>query len=185
MKRTKKLTFCAMMTAMATVLMLLSKLIPSPWLQGGSVTIASAVPIIAASLIYGWKWGILTSLTYAIIQLITGFYPPPTQNLLSFILVIVFDYLFAFGILGIAGIFYKKKKPFTIPLSGFIVTFLRYICHIISGILIWGVYKDASQTLIGYSIIYNGSYMIPEIIITTVTLAFLIKILQKVRENRR
>ncbi len=172
MKKTKKLTTCALMIATSTVLALLSKLIPSPWLQGGSVTIASAVPIILVALVYGPKWGLLSSVTYSLIQMIMGFYPPPTPNLLNFVLVVFLDYIAAFGVFGLAGLFYKKDMPITIPFSGLVVTFLRYVCHILSGILIWGVYAEEGQTVFAYSLIYNGTYMIPEIIITTITLCF-------------
>ena len=175
MKKTKKLTTCALFIATAVTLAVISKLIPAPWLQGGSVTLASAVPIILASILYGPKWGVLTSCAYAIIQMIMGFYPPPTQTILNFLLVVCLDYLFAFGAFGLAGLFYKKDKAFTIPLSGFIVTLIRYVCHIISGILIWGVYAEEGQSVLVYSLVYNGTYMIPEIIITTVVLTFFMR----------
>ena len=178
-EKTKKLTVCACLVALSVVLAFLSKLIPAPWLQGGSVTLASAVPVIVASLLFGWKWGILASLTYAVLQIITGFYPPPTKSILDFFLVVFLDYILAFGVFGIASLFYKKGKGFTIPLSGFIVLTLRYVCHIISGVLIWGVYAEEGQTVLAYSVLYNGSYMIPEIIITTVVLAMLIKFIKK------
>ena len=179
MEKTRKLTICALLVALATVLAFLSKIIPAPWLQGGSITIASAVPIIIASLLFGWRWGILSSLTYAIIQMMTGFYPPPTKALSDFFLVVMLDYVLAFGVFGLASFFYKKEKAYTIPVSGFIVMCLRYLCHILSGILIWGVYAEEGQTVLAYSVIYNGSYMIPEIIITTVVLAGLIKLIKK------
>lgn len=175
MKKTKKITTCALLVAMATVLAWVSKIIPSPWLQGGSITIASSVPIIIASILFGTKWGLASSLVYAIIQMIMGFYPPPTQTLLNFILVIGLDYILAFGVYGIAGLFCKIEKPATIPVAGFIVMCLRYVCHILSGLLIWGVYADEGQSIVAYSLTYNGSYMIPEIIITTIVLALLQK----------
>lgn len=168
------------MIALSTILVMLSKLIPSlPW--GGSVTLASAVPIIILSIKYGSKWGIFSAVIFSIIQMITGFYPPPTQTFFDFILVIFLDYIFAFGVYGLAGLFYNKfnKKIWSIPLAGGIVTILRYICHILSGILIWGVYADEGQTVLAYSIIYNGSYMIPEIIITTVVLGLVAKLIKK------
>ena len=55
MNTTKKLTTSALLVALATVLMWVSKLIPAPWLQGGSVTIASMVPIIAVGIMFGTK----------------------------------------------------------------------------------------------------------------------------------
>lgn len=170
MSKTKKMTTCAMLIALAAVLAQLSKLIPSPWLQGGSVTLAASVPVVIASAVFGVRWGLLSSAVYAVIQLITGFYPPPTQTLLNFILVIVLDYLLAFGVYGIAGIFCRVKKPLTIPLAGAAVMCMRFLCHILSGLLIWGVYAEEGQSIFVYSFLYNGSYMVPEIIITVIVL---------------
>ncbi len=181
MSKTKKLTLSAIMVALSTVLVILSKLIPAPWLQGGSITLASMVPIIAASIILDFKWGMLTGIVFSLIQMMTGFYPPPTQNFISFFLVVMLDYIVAFGVLGLSGVFYRlmNKKLWAIPVSGVIVTTLRYVCHIISGILIWGVYAEEGQTVLAYSITYNGSYMIPEIIITGVVLSILSKFIIK------
>ena len=175
MKRTQKLTLCALMIATAVILSLISKIIPAPWLQGGSVTLASAVPIIYIGIRFGIKWGMATSLVYAILQMMMGFYPPPTRTLLSFVLVVFLDYIIAYGVYGLGGLFCSKNKFYTIPLAGFTATFLRYICHILSGILIWGVYAPEGQSVHAYSFIYNGTYMIPEIIITTVVFALLMK----------
>lgn len=177
MKTTKKIAVSAIMTALATVLMLISKLIPAPWLQGGSVTIASMVPIISVGILFGTKWGLYSSLCYALLQMMFGFYPPPTQTLIYFILVVLLDYVFAFGVLGLSGLFYSAlgKKQFAIPISAFIVTLLRYLCHILSGILIWGVYADEGQSVFMYSLIYNGTYMIPEIIVSTIVTTVIFK----------
>ena len=175
MTKTKKLTLCAISVALATVLAMISKIIPAPWLQGGSVTIASMVPIIAVSVAVGSRWGILASVVYALIQMLSGFYPPPTQTIWNFFLVVFLDYIAAFGVLGLAGSIYNitGKKTWAIPVSGAIVTTARYICHILSGLLIWGVYAEEGQSVLAYSLIYNGSYMIPEIIITTAVLWFM------------
>ena len=185
MSKTKKLTLSAVMVALSTVLVILSKLIPAPWMQGGSITLASMVPIIIASIVIDLKWGLLTGIVFSIIQMMTGFYPPPTQNFISFFLVVMLDYVVAFGVLGLAGLFYRlmNKKLWAIPVSGVIVTTLRYVCHILSGILIWGVYAEEGQTVLAYSVTYNGSYMIPEIIITGVVLSILSKFIIKYAKN--
>ena len=174
---TEKITKSALMIALATVLMWVSKILPAPWLQGGSVTIASMVPIIAVGIMFGTKWGLGASLAYAVIQMMFGFYPPPTRTFISFVLVVMLDYILAFGVLGLSGAFYRisGKKAFSAPLAAFVVTLLRYVCHILSGILIWGVYAEEGQTVLAYSLIYNGTYMIPEIIISTVVTAVLFK----------
>lgn len=175
---TKKITKSALMIALATVLMWVSKLIPAPWLQGGSVTLASMVPIILIGIMFGTKWGLGASLAYAVIQMMFGFYPPPTHTFISFVLVVLLDYILAFGVLGLSGLFYRisGKKAFSASLSAFIVTLLRYVCHILSGIIIWGVYAEEGQSVLAYSLIYNGTYMLPEIIISTVVMALLFKI---------
>ena len=181
MSKTKKLTISAIMVALSAVLVIISKLIPAPWLQGGSITLASMVPIIAASIILGTKWGVVCGFVFSLIQMMTGFYPPPTQTFLNFLLVVLLDYVIAFGVLGLADMFYRMlgKKVWSVTISGVIVTFLRYICHILSGILIWGVYAEEGQTVLAYSITYNGSYMIPEIIITGVVLSLISNMILK------
>ena len=183
MTKTKKLTTSAVLIALSTVLVFASKLIPAPWLQGGSVTLASMVPIILKSFINGTKWGILSGFVFSLIQMMTGFYPPPTQNFISFVLVIFLDYIFAFTVLGCADIFKKltKNKPWSECVSGVVVTSFRYFFHILSGILIWGVYAEEGQTVLSYSVIYNGSYMIPEIIITGVVIALITPVIKKLK----
>ena len=175
MSTTQKITKSALMIALATVLMWVSKLLPAPWLQGGSVTLGSMVPIIMTGILLGSKWGLCASLGYALIQMMSGFFPPPTQTFLNFFLVVMLDYILAFGVLGLSGVFYKLsgKRKFSAAFAGFCVSVLRYICHIFSGILIWGVYAENGQSVLAYSIIYNGTYMIPEILITTALLTLI------------
>ena len=183
MTKTKKITISAIMVAMSAVLAMVSKIIPAPWLQGGSITLASMVPIAAVSVILDCRWGVLSAVVYSLIQMMTGFYPPPTQTILNFFFVIFLDYVAAFGVLGFAGGFYKilGRKRWAIPVSGALVALLRYVCHIVSGLLIWGVYAEEGQSVLAYSLVYNGSYMIPEIIITTVALAFMAPIIEKLK----
>ena len=181
MSTTKSITTSAILIALSTVLAFVSKVIPVQFLQGGSVTIASMVPIVVISLKLGTKWGLLSGITYGCIQMLMGFYPAPTPTFINMALVVLLDYIFAFGVLGLASLFYKLlgKKDFAIAVSGCIVTILRYICHIFSGVLIWGVYAEEGQTVLAYSLAYNGGYMIPEIIITTVVLALLTPVFKK------
>ena len=184
MSKSKKITVCAMMAALATILAWLSNMLPFKWLQGGSITLASMVPIIIASIVAGTRWGILTSVVYALLQMfLGGVSAPPVQNFSSYVLVIMLDYIIAFGVLGLAGFFYNLsgKKTFFIPVGAFVVTFLRFICHFLSGIIIWGVYAPEGQSIFLYSLIYNGGYMVPEIIITTIVTALLIPIIKKLK----
>ena len=68
---TKKLTFSAMMIAMAATLAIVCALIPFLNLPfGGGFTIASMLPIVIVSYMYGLRWGLFTSLTYSVVQII-------------------------------------------------------------------------------------------------------------------
>lgn len=165
MKTTRKLTEGAIMIAMAAVLSFIKVPVGA---FGGSVTAASMVPIIVFALRHGTGWGMLASLTYAGIQMLIGFYPPPTPDFLSFVLVIALDYVIAFGVLGLAGLIAKPfgEKRIGAGISAAVTVFLRFVCHLFSGILIWKVYAGEMSAFM-YSLTYNGSYMIFELIITT------------------
>ena len=107
MSKTKKITICAMMVALATVLAWISNALPFKWLQGGSITLASMVPIIVASVITGPKWGLLSSVVYALIQMLMGgVAAPPVQDFFSYLLVIMLDYI----IIQIGRIVYICEK---------------------------------------------------------------------------
>jgi len=164
--KTRKLTMSAIMIAVATVLSLYAVYkLPG----GGSVTLGSMVPIILLSFMFGTKWGVFSAVCHALVQCVIGFAAPPVQNISSFIIVILFDYIFAFGALGVADFFYKIMggKKWGYPIASAVTVFIRFICHLISGVMIWSVYAPEGQSPFMYSLIYNGSYMLPEIILTS------------------
>ena len=171
----RKITETAIMLAVATVLSILQ--FTGPWALGGSITVCSMLPIILIAHRYGTKWGLLTALTYSLLQLLLGIrnvqYAP---NAITAIGIIMLDYILAFGVLGFAASFnslFKNRR--TAILVGIAVTMtLRFFCHFLSGIIIWEALWPNSlgwATWI-WSLSYNGSYMLPEILITG-TAAFL------------
>ena len=97
--RTRMLCEGAIMVALAAVLAMV-KVWEMP--LGGSVTAACMAPIIFIALRYGAKWGLLTGLVFAVIQMIEGFWAPPVRTLLWFFLVVMLDYVLPFGLLGLA-----------------------------------------------------------------------------------
>ncbi|MCJ7714571.1 energy-coupled thiamine transporter ThiT [Candidatus Bathyarchaeota archaeon] len=131
--------------------------------QGGSVTAGSMVPILWLALRRGTKIGLFTGAVYGIVQLLVLPYVyHPIQVLL--------DYPLAFGILGIAGFFQKK------PLVGLVLGISgRFVMHLISGVVFFGIFAPEGMSPIIYSAIYNGSYLIPEIVIS----GFIVYTLQK------
>lgn len=115
-------------------------------------------------------------------------------------LMFVLDYLVAYSVLGLGAIFKKKIKNDSVSLSlgAFTTLSLRYLSHILSGYILYGAWAEWFFTQEGfyswgstimntfsgnalslvYSIIYNGFYMIPEIVITTIVAIIIGKIPQ-------
>lgn len=116
------------------------------------------------------------------------------------ILMLVLDYIVAYTVLGLASMYKKaiKKNWVSLALGAFTVLVLRYASHIASGYILYGAWAEWfftqegfyawGQTILNkfsgnmlslvYSVIYNGFYMIPEIIITTIVAAVAGKIPQ-------
>ncbi len=158
----------AIMIALATVLSMI-KFANLPF--GGSVTLCSMLPLVLIAYRYRWKWGLLTGVVYGLVQMVLG-----ANNLsygtsaLAVILIILFDYLVAFGVIGFAGVFRDKfrNQPLEIALGSFLACALRYICHFISGWAVWYIWAPEGQPAWLYSVTYNATYMIPETIVTIV-----------------
>ncbi|MBS5724196.1 MAG: energy-coupled thiamine transporter ThiT [Clostridiales bacterium] len=167
-KMAVRLTESAIMIALATILSLL-KLVDLP--RGGSITLASMLPVLLIAYRYGTAWGMLTGFVHGVIQLILD--PSvlsPVTGALSVASVIILDYSLAFAVIGLGGLFRKFiKKQNTALLAGSIFTgILRYICHVIVGCTVWAGLSIPTAGALIYSFIYNATYMIPE----TLVLAF-------------
>ena len=170
--KTNNITIGAMMAALATIL---SYITVYTLPNGGSITAASMVPIIIIALTCDFKTAIMTSMTYSVVQLLIKPQLPPAQEFAAFIAAILLDYIIAFSVLGLAGMFAKpfKNKKIGASVSTAIVVFLRFICHFISGILIWYTYAPEGTPVWLYSLTYNGSYMLVEGIISVIVIAFI------------
>lgn len=172
-QKTRTMTRAAIMIALATTLSFF-KVMDLP--TGGSITLGSMIPIILISYMMDFKGAILTSFVYSLLQMmLQGIATPPTENFIWYMLVILLDYVIAYTVLGLAGALTRKISNITIKvISGsVIVLILRFICHFISGILIWGVYAPEGQSVYLYSLLYNGSYMLGELIITVIIMSLI------------
>ena len=171
--KTRTLVECALMIALGTVL---ANIKIYSLANGGSVTLFSMLPFIMISFRHGVKWGLFTGFVNSLLQMLLGFYAPPAPGLLPLAGMILLDYVLAFTLLGLAG---AIAKPFSNKLVGVgvgtaVVCFIRFLCSFLSGVLIWGNLSDGLPAWT-YSLTYNGSYMLPETIMTTVAAVLIYK----------
>lgn len=169
-KKTGTLVECSVLIAMAFVLSFI-KIIDMPY--GGAVTAASMLPIIIAGYRNGLKWGLITSFTYSILQLLTGLsnvsYATSTTAMIAIILL---DYIVAFTVLGLLGVVKKNKhQTGALVLGTLIVCLLRYLCHFITGCTVWAGVSIPTADGALYSLVYNGAYMIPETVVIVYVMA--------------
>lgn len=172
----RRLTESAIMLAAATVLSIIP-LVEMP--LGGKLTPISMLPILLIAYRYKPGWGFLVSFTYGLIQMILGL-----KNLSygtsawAVICIILFDYLVAYGVLGFGGIFRGKlnNRAVEFTLGSAIGCVLRFLCHFVTGIAIWGQWNETGLPTWVYSIAYNGAYMLPELVLTLIVGAILCSI---------
>ncbi len=160
---TKQIVFSAMAIALATVISVAIKLPSLP--NGGSVTLFSMLVICLIGYWYGPKVSLIAAIAYGILQFITGPYVVhPLQ--------VVLDYPLAFGALGLSGFFSNSKNGL---IKGFLAGSMgRLVVHCISGIIFYTTYVGdviGNIAAIWAGILYNMSYIIPEVILTLVLLA--------------
>ena len=171
---------CALMLAMATVLSFIT-VYQMPY--GGTVTLCSMVPLLYVSFRYPVQWSLLTAVAFGLLQMLFAFFPPPARSVLAFAAVILLDYLVAYGVIGLAGFF---RRPFRgdkgMLIGGSVAIAGRFLCHFVSGILIWGPYAPEGQPVALYSFLYNGFFMLGEWLLSMVALVALAKIPQIKRE---
>jgi len=133
--------------------------------QGGSITAGSMVPLIWLALRRGPKIGLFAGVIYGTIQFaVLPYFIDPVQMLL--------DYQLAFGVLGLAGL--VKKQPLIASSVGIIG---RFIMHFVSGVVYWAPMYVPELNPYVYSAVYNGSYLVPELIVS----GFIVYLLQKSR----
>ena len=94
-------------------------------------------------------------------------------GLAAYLVVALADYLIAFGCLGLGGIFKGKfggKQSLELAVGGAVVCVIRFVCHFISGVTVWGGYCPEGMAVAVYSLVYNGSFMAIELVLTVIGL---------------
>ncbi|AJG96760.1 energy-coupled thiamine transporter ThiT [Clostridium beijerinckii] len=144
--------------ALATILKML-RLYHFP--QGGSITLGSMIPVLLIAFIYGPEVGCLTGFLYGVITLILDPYIlHPVQ--------VLFDYPLPFTALGLAG-FFKQRRLVGVSIA----ILVRFLCHLISGIVFFGSFAPEGMSPVVYSLLVNGPMIGIEGIICLVILAVL------------
>ena len=170
---TRRLTDTAILIALGTVLSLFKIDLPF----GGGVTICSMLPLVIISFRYGWKWGGLAGFVYSVIQLMLGL--DNVQYASSAVMaagIVLLDYILPYTVIGFASLFGGKPTNTRKALVlGIVVSFvLRLVCHIVTGAWIWGEWMPEEFMNMAmtspwiYSILYNGWYMLAEIVLTVI-----------------
>ncbi|MBQ4600212.1 MAG: energy-coupled thiamine transporter ThiT [Oscillospiraceae bacterium] len=206
--KTKRITESAMLLAVAIVLELVSKMFIPEMPFGGQITLVSMLPVVLISYRHGVRWGLVAGLTYALLEMALGaktvaaaFQPGYFGDgtmLVNALIMCVLDYIVAFTVLGLGGIFRNRGSNPGLSLMGgsLVALSARYLAHIASGYILfsgwaewfftqdgfpaWGAELVASLSPealgLTYSVVYNGMYMIPEMILTAIAALLLAKV---------
>lgn len=170
--KTKKIVFSSLALAIATVTSYIT-IIKMP--MGGAVTLLSMLFICLIGYWFGPKYGVVTGITFGILQFILN------PFILSIPQVLI-DYPLAFGALGLSGFFKDNKYGLQI---GYVVGVIgRFIFAVISGMVFFAYYTPDGMNPLIYCILYNGSYLGVEAIITLIVISIpaVSKALNKVKD---
>ena len=155
---TKMMAMGAVCIALSSVLSMI-KIWKMP--QGGSITAASMLPLMLFSYVYGMGPGCLVGALYGVLQFIIEPYFLSLPQMLL-------DYPIAFGMMGLAGLFSKMDNENLGLTAGVVLASVgRFVAAVLSGVIFFAEYAGDQNPWV-YSIVYNGSYMLPECIICVI-----------------
>lgn len=126
--------------------------------NGGSITLASMLPLMVYSNRYGAKYGVMAGVVYGFLQYIQN---PEMTHWVQMIV----DYPVAFGVIGLGGLVRGEKNlVFSVLIGGT----LRFLCHLFTGAVFFGEYAAAGQSAFMYSLLYNAPYLFADVAICVV-----------------
>ena len=172
----KKIAFAGICVSMSFTLAVIKV---SPVQYGGSITLASFVPILVFAYVYGLADGLLIGLIHGLLNFIEDPYILTPATLF-------FDYLLAFmsvGVMGLFGKLQRKERGCTPIVLGCVAVFsLRFISHLLSGMVffaqdaVWVSFPSwAMGNAFIYSFIYQCIYVPADALIATLVLIALCK----------
>ena len=156
---TKKLVYSALGIALALVTSYI-KLWEMP--MGGSVTLLSMLFVCLIGYWFGLKYGLITGIAFGLLQFIIDPYMLSIPQ-------VILDYPFAFGALGLSGLFCNKKFGLQI---GYVIGVVgRFVCSTLSGVIFFADYAPEGMNPWVYSIAYQGSYLGAELVLTLIIIS--------------
>lgn len=161
-KRVRIIAEIAIMVALAVVLEVVFSFLPA-MPQGGRLSI-SLLPIIILAWRRGVMPGIVAGLVFAWLNaLLDGFNQTWVTTFEAYLTSMFLDYVFAFALVGLTGLVKKLSvdNVYTFGVAIFVGYFIRFLMHLISGAVVYGIYAPEGQSPWLYSFIYNGSYILP------------------------
>ena len=172
---TKMMAMGAVCIALSSVLSMI-KIWKMP--QGGSITAASMLPLMLFSYVYGMGPGCLVGALYGVLQFIIEPYFLSLPQMLL-------DYPIAFGMMGLAGLFSKMDNENLGLTAGVVLASVgRFVAAVLSGVIFFAEYAGDQNPRV-YSIVYNGSYMLPECIICVILcLAVGLRLARQLKKNK-
>ena len=217
--KTRRLTESAMLLAVAIVLELVSKAIIPPMPFGGQLTVVCMLPVVLISYRHGVKWGFGAAFAYALIQMALGagtvsaafqpgYFGDSAMIGYAFLMCLL-DYVLAYTLLGLGGIFRGKfsgravepsrregNASLELCFGSLVALGARYASHVLSGYILfsgwaewfftqegfpaWGatLVEQLSPQMLGftYSLVYNGMYMVPEMVFTALAAVLIARI---------
>ena len=149
--KTKRITESAMLLAVAIVLELVAKMVIPEMPFGGQITLVSMLPVVLISYRHGVKWGLVAGVTYAVLEMALGaktvaaafqpgYFGDEVMLLNAFIMCIL-DYIVAFTVLGLGGLFRNKCKK---PATGILIA-----ANVIAALLFAAGHLPATAMLMG------------------------------------
>ena len=131
---------------------------------GGSITLASLLPLMIFSYVFGAKKGVFVGALYGVLQCLQS---PQIYHPVQ----VLIDYPIAFAMIGLAGAFkdvnFIKEDWLKFILGGLLAVIMRYLSHVVSGYFVfysWSLYDNAFL----YSVVYNAycfiDYLLPCIV---------------------
>lgn len=165
--KTKRLAESAILIAAALVLNNVLRI--KVGAAGGSITLFSMLPLTLIAFRHGAPWGLLSGAAYGLLDMLTGFSGAGGTAWVVFGAALI-DYVLAYGCMGLGGLFRGKIKDESIAYTcgSALAVLMRFVCHFISGFLVWGSLSADGFGAVVFSFTYNIGYMGPEMVTTIV-----------------